>query len=139
MVRNLQESAGSSEKPGYYRALTDPQYRRATYICIGLAIFNQLTGINAINIFSTKIYSDIQAESSSGSGGISPPVGSVLNTTAQVLACLISPYVSYFNFRTIINIGFLLLAILMTVVAILAYFEENNALIFFMACFLAVF
>ena len=44
------------ESPGYIRALTDPDYRRATFICMALAFTNQLTGINAINIYSTTIY-----------------------------------------------------------------------------------
>lgn len=136
--RTLQQEAGDQEKPGYLRALMDPKYRIATWVCIFMAICVQATGINAINIYSTEIYKMIQESSSSGKG-ISPPVGSAINNSFQAVACLVSPFVSYFSFRTIINIGFLLLAILMTVVAILAYFEENNALILFMACFLAVF
>ena len=44
------------ESPGYIRALTDPDLRMATYICMALAFTNQLTGINAINIYSTTIY-----------------------------------------------------------------------------------
>ncbi len=42
--------------PGYIGALTDPLYRRATIVCIIFAIGVQLTGINAINIYSTTIY-----------------------------------------------------------------------------------
>ena len=33
-------SEAKGESPGYWRALTDPQYRRATFICIVLAITN---------------------------------------------------------------------------------------------------
>ena len=46
----------SQESVGYYRALTDPQYKLATIICIILALGNQATGINAINVYSTSIY-----------------------------------------------------------------------------------
>ena len=40
VCRKLDQAASSSEKPGYRRALTNPAYRRATIICIGLAIAN---------------------------------------------------------------------------------------------------
>ena len=54
--RTITESRGGQESPGYMAALTDPQYRIATYICVILSISNQFTGINAINIYSTHIY-----------------------------------------------------------------------------------
>eukprot|EP00353_Schmidingerella_taraikaensis_P016287 CAMPEP_0185609182 /NCGR_PEP_ID=MMETSP0436-20130131/9598_1 /TAXON_ID=626734 ORGANISM="Favella taraikaensis, Strain Fe Narragansett Bay" /NCGR_SAMPLE_ID=MMETSP0436 /ASSEMBLY_ACC=CAM_ASM_000390 /LENGTH=218 /DNA_ID=CAMNT_0028241541 /DNA_START=300 /DNA_END=956 /DNA_ORIENTATION=- len=57
--RAIQQEAGNSEKPGYYRALTDPMYRNASIICIIIAIMVQATGINAINIYSTQIYTNI--------------------------------------------------------------------------------
>ena len=90
-----------------------------------LALTSQTTGINAINIYSTQIYKIIQEQSLDGRG-ITPPVGAVINTTGQVIACIFSPLFSYFNFRTIINGGYLFLTITMTVVAILAYFEKYN-------------
>ena len=77
----MKDARGGKESPGYYRALTDPDYRMATFICMALAITNQLTGINAINIYSTTIYQNIQDESG-GDGGISPRLGSVLNAVA---------------------------------------------------------
>ena len=46
-----------------------------------LSLANQLTGINAVNIYSTTIYQNIQDESG-GEGGISPRVGTCLNGTA---------------------------------------------------------
>ena len=77
----MSQARGDQESPGYIRALTDPKYRMATYICMILAFANQLTGINAINIYSTTIYQNIQDESG-GDGGISPRLGSVLNALA---------------------------------------------------------
>ena len=55
-----EESSGQGEKPGYLRAVIDPQYRRATIICLILSVANQATGINAINIYATQIYQKIQ-------------------------------------------------------------------------------
>ena len=43
------------------------------------------------------------------------------------------------NFRTIINIGYLVLCILMIVVVVLDYYDYNNWLIIVMTCFTAVF
>ena len=54
--RQMTVSKGDQQTPGYYRALTDPKYRLATIICIVLAFSNQITGINAVNIYSTTIY-----------------------------------------------------------------------------------
>ena len=79
--RTISEALGDAESPGYVKALTDPLYRNATLICMMLAITNQFTGINAINIYSTTIYTNIQEESG-GDGGISPRLGSVLNALA---------------------------------------------------------
>ena len=76
---------GSSVNPGYYRALTDPEFRKATLCCIILAISNQMTGINSINIYATTIYQNLSGGSTEGGstdGGISPRVGTVLNGLA---------------------------------------------------------
>lgn len=62
-----------------------------------------------------------------------------MNALAQVIACLCSPFVSYFSFRTIINGGLLVLSIAMGVIAILAYYEQNTILVFVMMIFLATF
>ena len=49
----------TSESIGYVKALTHPAYSRASWICIMLALANQLTGINAINIYSTVIFQNL--------------------------------------------------------------------------------
>lgn len=90
-------------------------------MCVMMALSVNLTGINAINIYSTAIYKIIQEQQVDG-GGITPPVGAVINTTGQVIACIFSPMFSYFSFRTLFNGGYLFLAITMSVVAVLAYF-----------------
>ena len=124
------------ESPGYIRALTDPDLRMATYICMALAFTNQLTGINAINIYSTTIYQNIQDESG-GDGGISPRLGSVLNALAELFACATSIFVSYFSFRTIVNGGFPVMGISMAIVAVLEIETKDTLLICFMMIFLA--
>ena len=123
---------------GYVKALTDPSYRRASIICIIMATAIQGTGINAINIYSTKIYQDIQDESG-GTGGISPRLGSVLNGVAQMIACGLSPLMTYFSMRAIINRGFFIMAISMFVISVFAAEGMNNLLVVFMMIFLFTF
>lgn len=117
--RAINDNRSNNGEIGYVKALTDPKYRWATAICIILALANQITGINAINIYATTIYQNLQEESESG-GGISPRVGTVLNGAAQMVAILLTPFVTNFSFRLIMNGGFFLMAILMTVVGVLA-------------------
>lgn len=119
LSRQVSAEGGSKEEVGYIRALSDPRYRMATSICIILAISVQLTGINAINIYSTTIYENILK--SSGGSGITPRIGSVLNATAQEIACFVSPFVAWFSFRAIINGGLLIMGITMGVISLLAF------------------
>ena len=41
--------------------LIDPEFRGATWFCIFLAIFNQLSGVNIVNMYSTAIINDMVA------------------------------------------------------------------------------
>ena len=97
-----------------------------------------MTGINAINIYSTTIYQNIQDESG-GDGGISPRLGSCLNAIAQLLACITSPFVAWFSFRSIINGGFFFMSIFMALVAVFEILEDDTVLVLMMMCFLALY
>ena len=59
MADEIQEASEGQEKVGYWGALKNPKYRLATYMSIVLTMSMQGTGINAINIFSSNIYTDI--------------------------------------------------------------------------------
>ena len=63
----------------------------------------------------------------------------MLNLVAQVIACWLSPFVTYFSFRMIIVGGFFALAISMTGVAILAAVGANTVLVFVLMIFLFFF
>ena len=56
-----------------------------------------------------------------------------------MLACLVSPYVSYFSFRFILVGGFLVMGISMAAVAGLAAAEANMILVVFLIIFLVFF
>lgn len=50
------------EEVGMWKCLTHPDYRRATWVCIGVATANQWAGINIINIFSTDIFTRLHVD-----------------------------------------------------------------------------
>ena len=136
-VSQVVKGEAKGESPGYLAACIDPKYRRATFMCVVLSITNQGTGINAINLYSTQIYQTIQDQSDGG--GISPNVGAVLNIGAELIACLCSSFVIYFNFRTIMNGGLLIMTIILSATALLAYYECNVILVFVIMLFLATY
>lgn len=58
LQKQLKQGSGDEEgsnKIGLWESLTHPDYRRATWVCIGVATANQMSGINVINMFSTDI------------------------------------------------------------------------------------
>ena len=63
----------------------------------------------------------------------------MLNLAAELIACLTSSFVIYFNFRTIMNGGLLIMGIILSVTGILAYYEKNVALVFVIMLFLAAY
>lgn len=64
----------AKDEPGYMTVLFDRRYRSCTYVIMLCALFNQLTGINAVNIYSNTIFTNIQEQN--GGGGIGPRLGS---------------------------------------------------------------
>ena len=70
----------ATKPPGYCESLSNPQYSKATWLVMAIAVFNQMSGVNLISIYSTKLFTDISAASSDDSGdfSISPGTGSAL-------------------------------------------------------------
>ena len=50
---------GEDEGPNSWQVLVDSRYRCATGIAVTLACFNQLSGLNAINFYSSTIFDDV--------------------------------------------------------------------------------
>jgi hypothetical protein len=53
-------------------ALYNEEYNRATWVCIGMIFFNQLTGNNAIVFYSTTI---LELMDTDGSFALTPKMG----------------------------------------------------------------
>jgi len=52
-------SGNSSGDKGWVDVLTNPRYKRATFVGIGLAAFQQLVGINGFIFYSSQIMANI--------------------------------------------------------------------------------
>ena len=77
MLEQLQDKANVTDQDeapiGYYAALADPRYTKATLFCCLIGVINQVCGITAINMYSTTIFQDI---------GLSTEIGSVIVGTS---------------------------------------------------------
>ena len=69
--------------PGVLKVLSDRKYRAGTFFCIISAIVNQLTGINAINVYSSTIVQ---------STGFSQNLGVYLLSLANVVGAIAAPF-----------------------------------------------
>lgn len=59
--------------------LSDPKYRKATWLVCAIAFFNQMSGVNLISIYSTTLFQQLSEDASSSGGfSISPGTGSAL-------------------------------------------------------------
>jgi len=65
------EFGESSEQVSLGHCMTMPGYWQPTWICFSLSVLNQGTGITAINMFSTDIFTTMQENGSS----LSPTTG----------------------------------------------------------------
>jgi hypothetical protein len=59
--------------------LTDNKYWRVTWFCILVAFFNQFSGVNAISIYSTKLFTGLN---------ISTKVGSIIVGVSQFFGAI---------------------------------------------------
>lgn len=41
------------------RCMTDSDYRKATWMCVFIAVANQMSGVNIINIYTQSIFDQI--------------------------------------------------------------------------------
>jgi hypothetical protein len=79
--------AKNLEKVGIIQTFTDRRFRSSTVFCIVSAVFNQLTGISAVNIYSSTIVAQ---------SGFSVNLGVMLISTANVLGAFFASFESKF-------------------------------------------
>ena len=78
----------------YKEALTKAPYRESTYVCILLAMANQLSGMNAVAIYSKVILSNINAKTNHKiHWTVTPNEGCAYLGVASFLGAVLSIYV----------------------------------------------
>ena len=113
-----------TESLSYSKVLFDPYYRHCTFVICLLAFLNQVTGTNSINIYSQTIFENIQE---SGSGGISPRMGSVLLMISQVVAACCTPFIGGIaGIKTIFVFGMFAMGVLLFLIGLFAMLNQNN-------------
>mmetsp|Transcript_4389 Transcript_4389/g.7429 ORF Transcript_4389/g.7429 Transcript_4389/m.7429 type:complete len:234 (+) Transcript_4389:876-1577(+) len=112
----IEKSLGSNTSEQSLKvALTDPMYRRATWVNIGYILFHELTGINVIILYSNSIF-----KSMSGSGSITPKQGTYLVGFSNMIASLVSTQaVKFIGRRTLVIWGHALIAVAHALIAYL--------------------
>ena len=119
--------AQEHKMPGMCTIMFDPYFRMATYVVFGLCVGNTLTGINAINEFTARIFEDIQKDNPGH--GLKPVVGTALCGGIQWFACFVAPFLTYFNLRTIIIGGFLVMGLFEVLLGFFAMYHINLAVL----------
>jgi len=74
-------------EPGTCTVLCYEKYSKATWICIIMAVFNQLDGANVLNFYSNTIFTEVFE----GDGDQSAVIGSVLVGVAQIFGVMLAP------------------------------------------------
>ena len=93
--------------PSMWTVMTDPYFRGATIMVVGLCLGNSLTGINAINAFSARLLQDIEKDNPGK--GIKPTLGNAMVGGIQWIGCIVAPFFSGMNVRKVLIGGFLIM------------------------------
>jgi hypothetical protein len=114
--------------------LTDPLYSKATIIVIILIIAHEMSGYNAIMLYSNTILKDIFGDNG---GKITPKVGSVIIGAANCLSSCTSLYIlKVFKKRTLLWPGEFIMSVTLALVGICALYAFNDAVIIMIVVFL---
>lgn len=114
--------------------LTDPLYRKATYIGIILAIFNQICGINAICFYTKEIFESMFEDADAIKTGIA------MTGVTQVIGVFMSPLLGkVLKVKTILVSGAAVCTICMSLVALFSKTGNNVLELVFISLFLISF
>ena len=95
----------------FKEAVCGPQYRRATWIGVGVFSFQQLTGISGVVPYTSRLLVSM-AESSNGEFPISPLVGALIMGFMQAFGALFAYIpIRFFGRKSILMFGQLTMAL----------------------------
>jgi len=104
---------------------------------MSIAFFNQMSGVNLISIYSTKLFQDLSDGASDGGFSISPGTGSALVGVFQFVGCLIAPLLGRcMGLKTIFVFGQFLMGLSQLAVALCVHFNGSLSTTIFILLFL---
>lgn len=111
IMKEIEESLKeemSKKKVSLKEAITSEEYRRATWVCAFIFVFNQLSGNASIMFYSNTILENLNSDG----GGIDPAVGTIIIGLVNFIgsATAVVP-VSYLGRKTILLLGHLIMSI----------------------------
>jgi MFS family permease len=132
-----QKGAADQEEKVSISALFSPRYRKAFIVGCLLAVFQQLTGINAVIFYSNDIFTrGREGFDSERAAKIGTMLVGVINWAAALTAI---PLLTKFGRRTLLILGQIAMGISLLVLAILAIVDWSTGIMIFTFFFVAFF
>jgi len=119
--------------------LTDPDYRKASWLCVYLAIGNQMSGINIVNIYAFFIFNKIMTDSGAEMP-MSPKTMTYFIGASGLLGAVLGNFtVKQFSRRGLVIGGHVWMGVCLTLVAITIHLNLFLMALIFMCAFVIVF
>ena len=126
----------NSNKVNIKRALTDPEYKKATWTNFVYMIFHELAGNNVIQMYSHQMF----LEMSQGGGFVTPTTGTILLGVAHLIGSSSGIYVVPRVGRVLLLVlGHLGIAGCHAAVGVFNIYDKNTGVVTFMCLFLAIY
>lgn len=88
-------ASGNTKDVSFKQALIHPNFRTSSWMGFMITFFQQLSGINAVMVYSYPIYED--------SGAINPKMGTLILQIVHIAATISSSYLlQHFGRRTLL-------------------------------------
>ena len=119
-------------------SLTDPNYSKSTYIALGVIVFHELTGENAILLYSTEMFK--RMASHQDGYALSPREGTILVGAFYLLAHIPAIYfIKKLNRRVLLIWGHVLIAICHLMIGIFATTTYDSGVIAMVTIFMMIY
>ena len=129
MKRDNEESKKSSEEdPGMCEVMVNAKYRSCTFLLIIFALLNQLSGVNAINFYSTEMLKTIE--------GLDPTLANYMLMSGACFGTVAGPLLGkFFPVSSMLIGGEFALAIELALIAAFSYYQISYGLLVCMILF----
>lgn len=115
-------------------ALFSPDYRRATWVCVFIAVANQMSGINILNIYAETIFEDVA--DAGGAAAFSPKACTYFIGVSGFVGAFLSNFtVKYLTRRQVFIVGHTCMGFCLLLVAICTVTNHGNLVLTFMCLF----